>query len=76
MGKRDQKPKGPPVVLTGQEVMAMNAKKLQRLVRTGEAIIDPDFMRRLEQEPKAVRREYRRELERARAFRLIRHQLH
>jgi len=80
MGKRDQKPTGPPVVLTGEEVMAINANKLRRLLQSGEAIIDPDFVKRLDQEPKVVAREYMRECERARAraraLKLIRHQLH
>jgi hypothetical protein len=75
MGKRDQKPKGPPVVLNGEQVMAMNANKLRRLLQSGEAIIDPDFMKRFEQDSKRATREAMREIERARALKLIKHQL-
>jgi hypothetical protein len=75
MGTRDQKPKGPPVVLSGGEVWAMHANKLRRLLQSGEATIDPDFMKRFDQDSEKATREAVRECERARALKLIRHQL-
>jgi hypothetical protein len=75
MTKRDQKPTAPPVVLTGEQVEAMNARTLRKLVQSGKAIIDPAFVELLSRRSASAIREDMRELRRKRALKLIRHQL-